>query len=785
MSLAKKISLAAVALAILSTVLLVPWRDEPTTTAGGGAEPVAAREPAPATSGELSGGPADSESRIAAAPSAGTEPKSASEAEATGSLVAHVVWEDDKTPAPGITVSLYRAGADALFEQPTFASDEHGAVRFARLDPGRVHLMILRGEANWGDAISIEAGREAETTLSVGPGMNCKGHVVDAAGRPIEGAEVLVAGWAGGEALPLACTAADGTFSLRAIATHCHVGARAPGYAASALRQFTGGKGAEVELKITLEKNAVELSGTVVDPDRRPVAGAVVQAGSEDASMVNLPDGGVGKRPMHARVRTDAQGRFRFESLLPGSMPVAVRARGLAPSHQTVELEPGRPLTIRVQLEPGVILVGSVRDTQGAPVPRAELSFGEWENLGHRQVLSDEKGEFRVDGLASGEWKARAESDAKGKAEATLRAAPGATLRWDAVLSSGLELHGLVLDADGKPAPRAMIEANLEDPQRDDGWFGLANTDSEGRFTLKNCSAGRPLRIDVRRKSMFPELRLQHVVPGADELVVRLPKEAWIHIQGTVLDPEGKPLASVGVSPFKKGGNGSPAETADPKTGVFRLGPYPPGDYEISLQAGGYPRIHVPSRTVAPDETWDVGTLRFERGGTIVVDVAPFAGESAPEHRRFNVLDASGSPVETIDVAGGVGHGGPFAPGSYLLQYSGEGVAAGSLPFEIRAGSELRFDVALARGSPAEIECSMPEGTYSDFGVQVVITNSSGAPVFHGLAWATGGPMKLKLCLRPGEYRIEARRDSLRGEAALGVPADGSPVKASVVLAPR
>src|SRR5439155_11142685 len=170
----------------------------------------------------------------------------------TGSLLLHVIWGDDKKPAPGVLLSLYREGADPLFEEPYATSDEQGTLRFVELKPGNVYAQVHRGDQSWGEAIVIAAGKETESTVEVASGMDCKGLVVDGRERPVADAEVLVAGWAGGQALPLARTAPDGTFELRAIGTHCHIGARAPGYAASRLRQFTAGKGAKVELRIVL-----------------------------------------------------------------------------------------------------------------------------------------------------------------------------------------------------------------------------------------------------------------------------------------------------------------------------------------------------------------------------------------------------------------------------------------------------------------------------------------------------------------------------------------------------
>jgi RNA polymerase sigma-70 factor (ECF subfamily) len=714
----------------------------------------------------------------------GREVVAAPIAPTTGSFLVHVVWGDDKKPAPGVLLSLYRNGADSLFEMPRSASNEQGVVRFTEVQPGHVYAQVERGNPDFGDPIQIVAGKETEATVGVPIGMNCRGLVVDGKDRPIADAEVLVAPWAGGEALPLARTGPDGTFTLRAVSTHCHIGARAPGYAASPLKQFTAGKGAAVELRVVLSEPSVDLSGVVFDPSNRLVAEAVVEAGRNQNTLERSTDGTVAKPPMPARLRTDAEGRFVFHNLPSGSIPLAVRARGLSPWNLPVELRIGEPKTISVRLEPGVTLTGAVSEAAGVKAAKATINIGDWSDLSYRSVRCDANGNFRIEGLASGEFKVRAESQEGSKAETTLHAASGETVRWDPVLSSGIVLRGLVLDAENKPVKSATIEAALEHGSMDQHWFGDEGTDASGHFVLKNCVDGEPLRITVTRKSSFPELVLHHVIPGDEELVIHLPREAWVYIQGRVLDPENKVLPNVHVSPGMKGGNGSPAETADPSTGAFHYGPYPPGEYRLYLQADGYPAILLPWRKLDPDDIWDVGTLNFQKGGSVWVNV--LGAEMLPDRCRFSIADSAGTEVERLDVKDGVGHAGPFVPGNYFVQVWGEGIACKLQPFEVRTGVEIRVDVQVQRGVAVEIECPSPEhAPRDDEGVQVLITGKAGSVVMRGTAWSADGPPKLSVCLLPGEYRIEASDAGLHGNGSISVVPGAGPAKVSIGLMPR
>ncbi len=273
------------------------------------------------------------------------------------------------------------------------------------------------------------------------------------------------------------------------------------------------------------------------------------------------------------------------------------------------------------------------------------------------------------------------------------------------------------------------------------------------------------------------------MAPSGEELVIRLPREAWVYIQGKVLDPEDKVLPNVHVSPSMKGGNSSPAETVDPSTGAFRYGPYPPGEYQLRVQADGYAAINVPRRELGPNEVWDVGTLKLQMGGSLLVNV--LGAQAEPHHRRLLILDADGAYVDNVDVQDGVGRAGPFVPGGYFLQIAGKDVACKLQPFEVRTGVEMHVDVQVQTGVNVEIECLLPDNAQGNDGVQIVLTDGSHAVVLHVTAWASEGSLKTSVCLLPGEYRIEASKDVLRGLGAFTVVAGSAPDKVSVRLVPR
>ncbi|HZN37904.1 MAG TPA: carboxypeptidase-like regulatory domain-containing protein [Planctomycetota bacterium] len=695
----------------------------------------------------------------------------------TGSLLVKVVWGDDKKPADSIEVKVYRSGADSLFDEPRGRSDATGSVLFAELAPGNVYPSVDR--AGHGDhvKVTIVAGQRSEVTLEVKMGMNAKGRVVDGSGVAVAGADIVVSGWAGGNTLTLGQSGADGTFELRAVGTHCHIGARKEGFVPSSMRQFTAADGATVDFTIVLTGTGAALEGVVLDPQDRPIAGAVVRAGEREQKNHKLPDGANAMAPQSEQLRTDEAGRFRFTSVVPGLVPVSACARGLAPWHQDVEVRAGSRESLTIRLQPGVTLFGKVSDGAGNALAKVEIQGGDWDKLGRRSVSSTEDGTYRLEGLAVGTLKMQASDDKHGSTTESFVFVAGEKRRWDPVLSAGLQICGKVVDVDDKPVKGVMVEAMLERGTRDEHWSAFENTDAQGRFALNNCKEGETIRVSFRRKSMFPELVMTGVRPSAEELVVRLPKEAWVYIRGTVLGPEGEALPNVHASPFMKvGHSGSPAETVDAKTGAFNYGPYPPGTYSIRFAADGYPSIRLEDRTLGPDEVWDVGTVKFERGGTLAVQLV--AATELPAKWTLTIYDETGARTDQLDTSNGAGRSGPLVPGNYVLQVGGEKLACSSHPFEIRAGHETKLDIPLRTGIATTIDFSFPQGAEPLRSVTLVLRDPQNDVVWRGRAWGRDDKVGVSLALLPGDYTIEATCEDLRASGTIAV----APGRAAMTL---
>ncbi len=337
------------------------------------------------------------------------------------------------------------------------------------------------------------------------------------------------------------------------------------------------------------------ITGTVVDPSGRPIAGAEVVFTAGEA-----PDGSV---PILATTATDAAGAFRLDR------PSADRRRGfLAPGVvwaykaglglDVVDLiRVDRPDQVhRLVLEPQELRRVTIRDAEGKPIAglKTAARLGETERTGYLGVtvpddwndrltaVTDDRGVASLPGLTRRiDLRSVRMSVAVGGAQvAMLLYAEG---KHEASLSLGrpARLAGAVRDESGAPIPGVAVEVwvrcglstgagrsvyVIPEAVRFD--TGPVRTVADGSFqTPPLLRAGSTYRLVVRSAGYAAAISDWITLRGESNAMPPLTVRRLRTLTGRVVDRQGRPITSVQVFPPGDG----PSATTD-AVGRFQLG---------------------------------------------------------------------------------------------------------------------------------------------------------------------------------------------------------------------
>lgn len=377
----------------------------------------------------------------------------------TGTLVVRVEDAETGSPLAGAAVRVFRerGGARILALGTT---DAHGEARFEHVEANMLIAQALRAPpyAQTFGAAWLE-GDETETiVLAATRGKTVRGRVVDYAGAPIAGAEIVLddfceshhrsAGIPAAGHVRVATSGADGRFEVLHLAPHPSGVTIEAGrmvvrdrYAQSVVVLF---EDARVHVVDRGEKStgladvgdvvvpaASTWSGRVVDARGAPVAGALVSTREErgwggdhraraDLEAGSWPDA-TGFRLLAGESITDAKGRFVVRGR-ERSRLVVWTSPGMLQALHAARLEPGeRRDGIELRIDDAHLLVLELVDARGERV-RGQLAILLRDPGGDtpRSIARDPDGLFRVQSLGLVRRASRARLEVPGYAPALI-----------------------------------------------------------------------------------------------------------------------------------------------------------------------------------------------------------------------------------------------------------------------------------------------------------------------------------------------------------------------------
>ncbi len=418
-----------------------------------------------------------------------------------------------------------------------------------------------------------------------------EGHVLSTGtGAPVPGAELT---FSRGDAAEVVRAGADGAFRFiaRIPGQWLLAAVWAPGYFPFAPEwgysplQFDAIAGEGVRGVDVFLSPALELEGSVVDEDGKPVPGAAVSLlGGAGRALILIPD----------RFVADDAGRFRVAA--PLDSVLEAEAPGYYTGHAVVDLLAIVNGRVEIALgsawagrtPPRAALTGRVVTEDRRPVPAALVEARQaegWPSGGATvaQALTDADGRFRFADLdpAPLELSARADGYTPGLVARAVPGGPNAQI----VLSAGGRLHGCVKDGDTgeSVAPFTVRAYDARDRLRSVPDEQASVADPSGCFTLDALRPGTVDLMVLAPRYAPARVAAVEIPEPPQEGEVQITLSAGGVITGTVRDARtGAPLPDARV-------------TAEP---------VPPPDHEAA-QAG----LTVAETTTGPDGSFVVNAL--------------------------------------------------------------------------------------------------------------------------------------------------------------------------------
>ncbi|MEI6970628.1 MAG: carboxypeptidase regulatory-like domain-containing protein [bacterium] len=464
-----------------------------------------------------------------------------------------------------------------------------------------------------------------------------------------------------------------------------------------------------------------------------------------------------------------------FNNIPPGKYNIQSANEDTARFSTNVVIAGGQQTEQVITLAKAISVKGKVVGTDGTPlsdatvVAQAMVQEGSFPfgalfarpdyTVNAKRDQTSETGEFNLAGLRPGRWQLTVTHSGGSSTNRTIVITGSVTIDPPFVVSEGMKISGIVLEADGKPASDVLVTASFKPTAGDQSQFAMygmeqksANVSADGKFVLAGLDAGTyALQVTCGRSSE-PETTLDSVQAGADDIVITLARKHTIDIEVTGTD--GSPLKGVTVYATKHLQEGQDFYMSERMQTGDRSVTDSNGKLTLSLRAGTKYRISCSLHPMLPRKK----TLDLQDGATPPASPVKIVMEPG-QIVTGTVTGSDGKPVSGLTVSFTSGNSG-FAemyaqaemeslgewdedgeqpePSSRLPKptdaqgrFSVDGVAPGVTALTVlsRTNNErivlLRKDVKVEKGKPNDISVQLPPLC----AVKGIVLDAQGSPM--------------------------------------------------------
>lgn len=427
------------------------------------------------------------------------------------------VQDGSGSAVEGATVSLYQADPAAASAQAVAAfqaiTDKEGKFRYDLVKPGSYRLLVQKGEVSAQASATVQAGKATTLepfTLKLPGSIQGTATLVGATDH--SGIQVYIPG-----SEKSAYTDATGNFTLSGVPVGEYtVVAERAGYArASGAVKVLSGKAASLELSLAQPQTVGRVTGKVTLQGASDHTGVQLFLAGTQYSAFSAPDGS-----------------YTLEGVAPGTYQLTAQYAGYASASTTVTVTAGQSakapdLSLAKPQTVGSVSGKATRqgasDHTGVQVFVAGTAFS---------ALTDKNGNYRLEGLAPGDYQLTAQYPGYAAATTSVSVAAGQTANAPALTLAKPETVGRV---SGKvtsfPAPLPGVIVYLAGTQyaaisADDGSYALEGV-PPGSYTLKAersgyVTASGPVSVTVGQTTNA-DLDLYPLPPPMPPVIVQAP----------------------------------------------------------------------------------------------------------------------------------------------------------------------------------------------------------------------------------------------------------------------